>query len=71
MEGILKEEILHVAESLFHDHVPAKLLGLDSVWIKRNRNNDGAGATPKVENSFIPKLNFNTLLDFVYHIEAE
>ena len=27
--------LLHVAQSLFHDHVPAKALGLPTVWIDR------------------------------------
>ncbi|KAL1954343.1 hypothetical protein VTO42DRAFT_1370 [Malbranchea cinnamomea] len=33
--GVEKEEILHVAQSLFHDHEPAKKIGLQSVWIAR------------------------------------
>ena len=31
--GVMKEEILHVAQSLGHDQAPAKRLGLDSVWL--------------------------------------
>jgi 2-haloalkanoic acid dehalogenase type II len=33
--GVTKEEVLHVAQSLFHDHVPAKTIGLTSCWIAR------------------------------------
>jgi len=33
--GVPRERILHVAQSLFHDHVPAAELGLDSVWVDR------------------------------------
>lgn len=33
--GIKKEEILHTAQSLFHDHVPAQQFGLTSAWIDR------------------------------------
>lgn len=34
--GVKKEQILKVAQSLFHDHVPAKTFGLrPSVWIRR------------------------------------
>jgi 2-haloacid dehalogenase len=44
--GVPQGEILHVAQSLFHDHVPAKQLGLTSVWINRRRGKAGAGATP-------------------------
>ncbi len=44
--GVPRERILHVAQSLFHDHVPAKELGLTTVWIDRRRGLPGAGATP-------------------------
>ena len=44
--GLPKERILHVAQSLFHDHVPAKLLGFDTVWINRRQEKTGSGATP-------------------------
>lgn len=33
--GIEKDEICHVAQSLFHDHGPAKKVGLRSVWVDR------------------------------------
>jgi 2-haloacid dehalogenase len=41
-----RERILHVAQSLFHDHVPAKQLGLTTVWIDRRAGREGFGATP-------------------------
>ena len=41
--------ILHVAQSLFHDHVPAKHLGLSTVWINRRQGRPGSGATPPAE----------------------
>ena len=44
--GVQRERILHVAQSLFHDHVPAKLLGLATVWIDRRHDRPGFGATP-------------------------
>ena len=43
--GIGKEQILHTAQSLFHDHVPAKQFGLTTMWINRQAGSDG-GATP-------------------------
>jgi 2-haloacid dehalogenase len=43
-----RERILHVAQSLFHDHVPAKALGMTSVWIDR-RQGRGGGASRDVE----------------------
>jgi 2-haloacid dehalogenase len=38
-------EILHVAQSLFHDHVPAKRLGFETVWVNRRQGKPGPGAT--------------------------
>jgi 2-haloacid dehalogenase len=43
-----RERILHVAQSLFHDHVPARALGLATVWIDR-RDGRGGGASPAAE----------------------
>lgn len=34
--GIPQEQILHVAASLYHDIVPARSLGLTTVWVNRN-----------------------------------
>jgi len=47
--GLPKNKILHVAQSLFHDIVPAKALGLSTVWIDRRHNQPGFGATPPAQ----------------------
>ena len=47
--GRPKDRILHVAQSLFHDHVPAKALGLTTVWINRRHDRSGTGATPPAD----------------------
>ncbi len=44
--GVPRERILHVAQSLFHDHVPARELGLATAWIDRRHDRPGSGATP-------------------------
>jgi 2-haloacid dehalogenase len=44
--GLPRDRILHVAQSLFHDHVPAKELGLSTVWVNRRQGKAGSGATP-------------------------
>ena len=44
--GLPTEQVLHVAQSLFHDHVPAKQLGLETVWVNRRHGKAGSGATP-------------------------
>jgi 2-haloalkanoic acid dehalogenase type II len=44
--GIAAARILHVAQSLYHDHVPAKTLGFHTAWIDRRHDRPGSGATP-------------------------
>ncbi len=43
--GIAPGDILHTAESLFHDHAPANKHGLKSCWIYRRHGQEGFGAT--------------------------
>jgi 2-haloacid dehalogenase len=45
-EGVEPNQVLHVAQSLFHDHAPAKQLGLATVWVNRRSGRPGTGATP-------------------------
>lgn len=47
--GVPRDRILHVAQSLFHDHVPAKQLGLTTVWVDRRHGRHGSGATPPAD----------------------
>jgi 2-haloacid dehalogenase len=57
-----REQILHVAQSLFHDHVPAKGLGLTTVWINRRHDRQGFGATPPADAT--PDLTFPDMASF-------
>jgi 2-haloacid dehalogenase len=43
--GHPKSDILHTAQSLFHDHEPAKRFGLATCWIDRRQDQAGWGAT--------------------------
>ncbi len=57
--GVPRDRILHVAQSLFHDHVPAKRLGMTTVWIDRRHGRAGTGATPPAEavpNLAVPSM---------------
>jgi 2-haloacid dehalogenase len=47
--GVERGKLLHVAQSLYHDHVPAKKMGLDTVWVNRRKGKGGFGATPPAE----------------------
>lgn len=52
--GVDPARMLHVAQSLYHDHVPAKQLAMTTVWVDRRRGKTGFGATP--EASAVPDL---------------
>jgi 2-haloacid dehalogenase len=43
--GLAKGDLLHTAESLFHDHVPARRNGIANCWIYRRHAQEGFGAT--------------------------
>jgi len=62
--GIPREKLLHVAQSLFHDHVPAKRHGLRSVWINRRHDRPGWGATPEPAGDYSYDLEFPTMIAF-------
>ena len=69
--GIAKSELLHVAQSLFHDHVPANRIGIASTWIDRRAGKEGSGATifpdPKPHFDF----RFTTLAELAEAHRAE
>jgi 2-haloalkanoic acid dehalogenase type II len=55
-QGIRKERILHVAQSLFHYHATANQFGLASCWINRRHGRAAGGATKLPES--MPRLDF-------------
>jgi len=57
-----RERILHVAQSLYHDHAPAQRMGLSSVWIDRRHDRPGAGATPPAAAA--PDATFPSMASF-------
>jgi 2-haloacid dehalogenase len=60
-QGIPKERMLHVAQSLFHDHVPAQALGIASAWIDRRHDAGGWGATASVSPDVRYNFRFTSL----------
>jgi 2-haloacid dehalogenase len=43
--GISPDKLLHVAQSVYHDIVPAKSMGVTAIWVNRRKGKEGAGAT--------------------------
>ena len=56
--GLDRSRILHVAQSLYHDHAPANRFGIANAWIDRQRLSEGGswGATERMET--IPSTDF-------------
>lgn len=44
--GASVAEVLHVAQSLYHDHVPARALGFTTCWVNRASRLPGVGVAP-------------------------
>ena len=56
--GVLPDQLLHTAQSLYHDHVPARAMGLATCWINRGAGKPGGGATKTPVTEVTP--------DFIY-----
>jgi len=61
--GFEKSDILHTAESLFHDHAPANRHGLHSCWIYRRHAQEGFGATMHPGEMPHYDFRFNTIAE--------
>ena len=68
--GVGSGKLLHVAQSLYHDHVPAKAAGLATVWIDRRAGKDGWGATPQPARAVEPDWVFPDMASFAAACEA-
>lgn len=68
--GVPEGRLLHVAQSLFHDHVPAKAAGLPTVWIDRRHEKAGWGATPAPSAPVTPDWTFRSMAAFADAVDA-
>ena len=69
--GIEKHEILHTAESMFHDHAPANRFGLANCWIYRRHDKKGFGATMNPREMPSYGMVFNSMAELVNAHQAE
>jgi len=69
--GIGKQDILHTAESMFHDHKPANDVGLSSCWIFRRHAQPGFGATVNPGTPPRYDFRFTSMADLVSAHQAE
>lgn len=59
--GVKPGQVLHTAQSLHHDHVPAERAGLARAWIDRRFGQSGSGATLPTERQPQVDFHFRTL----------
>jgi 2-haloalkanoic acid dehalogenase type II len=69
--GVGRGKLLHVAQSLFHDHVPARRAGLPTVWINRRHDNAGWGATPAPPADVSPDWTFTSMAALADAVDAD
>lgn len=70
-QGIQKQDVLHTAESMFHDHAPANKHGLTNCWIYRRHDKEGFGATMNPGDMPHYDFRFDSMADFVAAHKAE
>ena len=68
---IEKGDILHTAESMFHDHAPANICGLNNCWIYRRHDREGFGATMHPGDMPSYGVMFKSMADLVKAHQAE
>ena len=62
--GVEPRQLIHVAESLYHDHLPGKDFGLKTAWIHRRHGKKGFGATVVPERTVTPDFRFTSMEEF-------
>ncbi|MFZ5790195.1 MAG: HAD-IA family hydrolase [Pseudomonadota bacterium] len=70
-QGYRLEDILHVAQSQYHDIGVARKLGYTVCWIERRRGMKGFGGTQVVPELTRPDYHFATLAQLADAVEAE
>ena len=64
--GIPPEKLLHVAQSVYHDIVPATSMGISTVWVNRRHDKTGFGATmPASGKPDLEVPNLKTLVEAI------
>jgi putative hydrolase of the HAD superfamily len=61
--GIDRDEVLHVAQSQYHDIGAAHRLGLATCWVERRRGHAGSGATPPPSEVTEPDLHVGSMAE--------
>ncbi len=69
-EGHTKDDILHVAQSQYHDIGVAHALGYATAWIERRAGKEGYGGSPRPEVVTTPDYHVTTLAELADVLES-
>jgi len=69
-EGHSKDDILHVAQSQYHDIGISRQLGMTNCWIERRHDREGYGGTIEPSDFTRPDHHFTTLAALADAVEA-
>jgi putative hydrolase of the HAD superfamily len=67
--GIRRADVLHVAQSQYHDIGTAQQLGYATCWIERRKGRHGFGATPAPRTLTSPDYHFDTVAALATAVE--
>ena len=70
-KGVRKGDILHTAQSQYHDILPATEMGFATMWIERRHGKNGSGATPKPGRVATPTFHATSMADFARQVREE
>jgi len=68
-EGNTRQDILHVAQSQYHDIGISRKLGLTNCWIERRHQQKGYGGTIEPENFTVPDFHFTSMAGLADAVE--
>jgi putative hydrolase of the HAD superfamily len=68
--GARPEQILHCAQSAYHDLISARRFGLATAWIERRHDREGSGATPETDEPVSVDLHVRSLAELVERLRA-
>ncbi len=71
VHGFTQDDVLHVAQSQYHDIAVAKRLAYHTCWIERRKGIPGAGGTPAVSEIARPDYHFTTLAELADAVDAQ
>jgi len=69
--GVGKKDIIHVAQSQYHDILPASALGFATAWIERRNDKSGFGASPVPERIAESTFYATSMADFASQVRGD